>query len=194
MLATDVIFRTTANMTMMSLPGVNFIARILKSMYVPKYILEGTAIMTDVQTASPGQGSTQRLFRSRRDLTGIARSIADKFSVSVQHYAWLARKHGTKTVTIDLLTPRISPAPFDIERNQILADMCRGNLKELLRRLPPPAEVMSAELKAEFSIQDSADGEQSDTMGPTTVTVHLTDERGKKWLGVNRTEITLAQG
>jgi len=134
------------------------------------------------------------LFRSRRELTGIARSMADKFSVSLQHYAWLARKHGIKTVSIDLMAPRISPEPFDNERNRILADMCRENLNELLQRLPPPAKVMSADLTADFTIQGAADGEQSGEMGPTTVTVVLTDERGKKWLGVNRTETTLAQG
>jgi len=78
-------------------------------MYLPKYIPKGTAIMTDAQTAPPGQGSPQQLFRSRRALTGIARSMADKFSVSRQHYSWLARKHGIKTVPIDLLTPRIFP-------------------------------------------------------------------------------------
>lgn len=150
--------------------------------------------MTDVQTASPGQGSPQRLFRTRRELTGIARGIADKFSVSLQHYAWLARKHGIKTVAIDLLAPRISPEPFDIERNRMLADMCRENLNELLQRLPPPVKVLSAELTADFTIPGSADEEQREAMGPTTVTVLLTDERGKKWLGVNRTETTLAQG
>jgi len=149
--------------------------------------------MTDVQTASPGQVSPQRLFKSRWELTGIARSIADKFSVSLQHYAWLARKHGIKTVFIDLLTPRILPELFDIERNRILADMCRQNLNGLLKRLPPPAKVRSAELKAEFAIRDTPDGEQGRMIGPTTVTVLLTDERGKKWLGVNRTETTLAQ-
>jgi len=93
--------------------------------------------------------------------------------------------------------------------------MCRENLNDLLQRLPPPAKVMSAELTADFTIQGSAAGEQSREMGPTTVTVCLTDERGKKWIGVNsvprplgaalsrsnlklkllkRTETTLTQG
>lgn len=150
--------------------------------------------MADMQTASPRQGSPQRLFKSRRELTGIARSIADKFSTSLQHYAWLAHHHGIETVTIDLLAPRISPEPFDIERNRILADMCRKNLNELLQRFPPPAKVVSAELTADFTIQGSADGKQSEAMGPTTVTVFLTDERGRKWLGVNTTKTTIAQG
>ncbi len=150
--------------------------------------------MTDMQTTSPEQVLPQRLFKSRRELTGIARSIADKFSSSLQHYAWLARQHGINTVSVDLLTPRIFPEPFDIERNRILAAMCRQNLDELLKRLPPPAKVRSAELTAEFAIQDSLDGQQGRTIGPTKVTVLLTDERGKNWLGVKVTERTLDQG
>ena len=131
---------------------------------------------------------TERFFKSRRDLKGIACSIAHKFASSLQHYAWLARHHGATVITVDLFTPHILPEPFDIERNRILAVMCRKNLDHLLKRLKPPIKVVSSVLTMEFDIQDHIDDGYSESVGLTTVTVVLTDERGKAWTGVNMSE------
>jgi len=136
----------------------------------------------------------EQFFKSRRDLKGVACDIAHKFASSLQHYAWLARHHSVSVVTIDLFTQRILPEPFDIERNRILADMCGKNLDDLLKRLKPPAKVISAVLTAEFDIQDYIDDGHSESVGKTTVTVVLTDERGKLWAGVNASERSHVQG
>ena len=150
--------------------------------------------MTESRPAAAERESTGPFFKSRRELTGVARSIAHKFAFSLEHYAWLARHHGTPTVTVNLLQPEITPAPFDIERNRILAAMCRRNLHELLKRLRPPAQVLSALLTAEFTLPDRLTDDSEDAMERTTVTVVLTDEQGKEWMGTVVLEKTLAHG
>ncbi|MDD5100315.1 MAG: hypothetical protein PHP66_05130 [Syntrophales bacterium] len=148
--------------------------------------------MTESQPAAAEREPTGPFFKSRRELTGVARSIAHKFAFSLEHYAWLARHRGIPAVTMDLLQPQITPAPFDIERNRILANLCRQNLNELLKRLRPPAQVRSALLTAEFTLPDRLTDDSEDAMGRTTVTVVLTDEQGKEWAGTHVLERTLA--
>ncbi len=55
----------------------------------------------------------------------FASGIAHMFACSAQRYAWLAYQYRVLTVTIDLWEMRTVPAEFDIERNRILAGMCK---------------------------------------------------------------------
>ncbi len=131
----------------------------------------------------------------RRYLKSFASGIAYMFASSATHYAWLAHHYGCSRVTIDLLTLAIEPAEFNIKRNQILAEMCRNSLMQSVKRLKPPACVASACLIAEFGIQDYALNEQgSESIGRSTTTVTLTDDRGKEWAAVNCFDRMLAQG
>lgn len=132
---------------------------------------------------------------SRRDLKTFACGIAHKFACSAQHYAWLAHHHGIRQVTIDLLSLRIEPAEFNIERNRILAGQCRENLLYLLDRWHQSSIVPTAVLNAEFGIDDySEDGRLCPCIGESIFTVILTDDCGKKWIGVHRDDHVLAQG
>jgi hypothetical protein len=131
----------------------------------------------------------------RRYLKSFASGTAHMFASSATHYAWLAHHYGCSRVTIDLLTLEIEPAEFNIKRNQILAEMCRNSLLRSIRRLKPPAVVTSAHLIAEFGIQDYAINERgSESIGRSTTTVILTDDRGKEWAAVNCFDRMLAQG
>lgn len=126
---------------------------------------------------------------SRRDLKTYASGIAHKFSCSAQHYAWLAHHYGISRVNIDLFTLSINPPEFDIERNRILAEQCRENLLYLLKSLTTPASVNSALLFAEFGFHDySKNGRFVATVGESTFSVILTDDRGKEWVGVQKDE------
>lgn len=131
----------------------------------------------------------------RRYLKSFASGIAHMFASSATHYAWLAHHYGCSRVIIDLLTLEIEPAEFNIKRNQILAEMCRNSLLRSIRRLKPPVFVASARLIAEFGIQDYAINERgSESIGRSTTTVILTDDRGKEWAAVNCFDRMLAQG
>ena len=116
----------------------------------------------------------------RKHIKSFASGIAHMFSCSAQHYAWLAYQHRLPTVTIDLLALRIEPLEFDIERNRILAGMCRSTLRQNCKRLTPPAAVSSAVLSAHFGIDDYADdGYFFTSIGRSVFTVTLTDDQGR---------------
>lgn len=132
---------------------------------------------------------------SRRDLKTFACGIAHKFACSAQHYAWLAHHHCIQQVTIDLISLHIEPAEFDIERNRILAGQCKENLLCLLNRWHQSTIVSSAVLIAEFGIEDyRQDGLLCPCIGESLFTVILTDDCGKKWIGVHKDTHVLAQG
>jgi hypothetical protein len=132
---------------------------------------------------------------SRRDLKTFACGIAHKFACSAQHYAWLAHHHGIKQVTIDLLTLHIEPLEFNIERNRILSGYCKENLLYLLNKWHHSTIVTTAVLIADFGIDDfREDGRFGPYIGESTFTVILTDDCGKKWIGVQRDDHVLAQG
>ncbi|MHB8880452.1 MAG: hypothetical protein ACYC69_02960 [Thermodesulfovibrionales bacterium] len=88
----------------------------------------------------------------RRSLQGFAYNIAQKFSVSAEHFAWLALDNKESVMTADLLTGAISPPVFDIERNRTLINMCGENLREIVTKAFP-AELNSAVLTARFGLE-----------------------------------------
>lgn len=141
--------------------------------------------LTRRDISAPSDRKTAPPPASRRLLKGFAHDIAYKFARSTQHFAWLALRHRTRRVEIELFSPRIEPGLFDIGRNRVLAKMCRDNLAELLARLVPPATVSKAVLVADFGIDDVREvwGIQSSSIGRSTFTVVLTDDRGKEWVG-----------
>ena len=132
---------------------------------------------------------------SRRNLKTFACGIAHKFACSAQHYAWLAHHYGIRQVSIDLLSLRIEPAEFDIERNRILAGYCNENILYLLNRWHQSTIIATAVLIADFGINDyREDGRFGPCVGESTFSVILTDDCGKKWVGVHRDDHVLAQG
>lgn len=117
----------------------------------------------------------------RKHIKSFASGIAHMFACSAQHYAWLAYQHRLQAVTIDFLELRIEPAEFDIERNRILAGMCRRTLLRNVGQLAPPGVVTSAVLSVHFGIDDYLVDGCSDSIGRSVFTVILTDDRGKEW-------------
>ena len=85
----------------------------------------------------------------RRSLEGFAYNIAQKFTTSWEHIAWMALEHRAPVMTVDLLTGGISPAAFDIERNRILVGMCRETLRHIVTKVFP-ANLKLASLVARF--------------------------------------------
>ncbi len=114
---------------------------------------------------------------SRKHIKGFARGVAQKFAWSSQHYAWLAWQNQCPVVTIDLLSLRIEPAGFDIERNRILAAMCQATLLRNLEQLTVPVALLTASLCARFGIENHAEGR----IGASLFTVVLCDDQGKTW-------------
>jgi len=70
-----------------------------------------------------------------RQLRSILRNIADKFSNSAQHYYCMWCALNPNQVEIDLLTGKVTPEPFAILRNEILAGMCRDTLARNIKTL-----------------------------------------------------------
>lgn len=131
---------------------------------------------------------------SRRDLKSYASGTVTMFACSSQHYAWLAQHHGIAHVEIDLLTLQIQPEQFDIERNRILAGHCQNSLMRNIRKLSPPAAVISAKLSADFGINDFTEDEYGTlSAGKTVYAVTLTDDRGKEWTATITDERVLAE-
>jgi len=118
---------------------------------------------------------------SRKNIKGFAHGVAHKFFSSAEHYAWLAYKHRAPRVVIDLVTLKVEPPEFDIERNRILAEICRCALKRNIESLAPPGTVTSAVLTADFGIDDFQRNERTLWLGASVFTVTLTDDRGKPW-------------
>ncbi|MDY0361822.1 MAG: hypothetical protein RBR08_10230 [Desulforegulaceae bacterium] len=117
----------------------------------------------------------------RKHIKSFASGIAFKFSASCYHYAWLAYKNQIRNVSINLFTIEIKPEIFNIERNRILADMLRETLLECIKKLAPPANIISAFLKLEFGIDEFIETENGMKIGMSFFTAELFDDRGKKW-------------
>ena len=118
----------------------------------------------------------------RKHIKSFAAGIAHMFSCSAMHFAWLAYKNRKETVRIDLLTQRISPPEFDIERNRILVGMCKRSLDRNIKSLAEPGKVISAEMVAVFGVEDYQIESNLPTIGLSRITVTLTDDRGKNWI------------
>jgi hypothetical protein len=112
----------------------------------------------------------------RKHIKSCASSIAHMFACSAQHYTWLAYQHQTSTVKIELLEIQIEPAEFDIERNRILAGMCRRSLLRNVGQLAPPGTVVSAVLSAHFGIDDYSEDGRAASIGRSVFTVILSDD------------------
>jgi len=130
----------------------------------------------------------EKFTNSRRDcklgrkyIKSFAGGIAHMFACSAVHYAWLAYQYQKSEMTIDLLSLRIEPVEFDIERNRILASMCRRTLLRNIEHLRFPGAVVSAVLLADFGIDDFTEDGQTASIGRSSFTVVLTDDRGKEW-------------
>lgn len=117
----------------------------------------------------------------RKHIKSFASGIAQMFATSAQHYAWLAHRHGTAEVTVNLLLLEIAPAEFDTERNRTLAGMCQRTLHRNMQRLAPPGAVVSATISATFGIDDYSKDGTTASVGKSLFIVILTDDRGKKW-------------
>ncbi|MEA1938152.1 MAG: hypothetical protein U9N14_03550 [Pseudomonadota bacterium] len=117
-----------------------------------------------------------------RDIKGLLYELVRQFTDACCHYAWVAHHHREPVVRIDLLSAAIHPPLFDFERNQCLARQCYGNLQTQAKKLAPPRRIISAELIAEFNIDDFRQEEKvMDRIGPSIITVILVDDRGHEW-------------
>ncbi len=123
---------------------------------------------------------SDRLF-GRKHILCFGAGIADMFAASAEHIAWLAHHYGIRQVTVDLLSLEITPGQFNIPRNQQLAKLCRNSLLRNAQRLKPPGALTHAKLIADFDIEDYQIEPKFETVGKTTITVFLTDDRGKVW-------------
>ena len=118
----------------------------------------------------------------RRELKGLAYNLAQKFSCSAEHFAWLAMHHKEPAVTIDLFSLQISPGLFDIERNRILAGECRESIDWFAKQIKP-VEIRAAVLAASFGIEDVEPDGKYAWMAKAVFTVSLTDDMGRIWVG-----------
>lgn len=121
-----------------------------------------------------------------RELEGFAYNIAQKFAVSENHFAWLAWQHGVTTIEINLLTGTISPALFDIERNQILTNDCRRNL-EWIRKKFDYAAFRETRLRITYFLD-----KQEETSIEAIYECAIKDNHGRLYRGVVH-ESTLMQ-
>ncbi|WP_130414347.1 hypothetical protein [Fluviicoccus keumensis] len=90
----------------------------------------------------------------KRKIRNVACGVAQKFAVSAEHFAFLARESGNHEVFVDLLTGGISPECFDIERNRIHVRRCVEFIKWHLDEIPG-CHPASAGLVVTFSSSDS---------------------------------------
>lgn len=146
--------------------------------------------MTGPTAATEPEVHEKRL--SRRHLASFASGIAHQFSSSMEHCVWLARANRCATVSIDLLSQRITPESLDIHRNRRLAEICAETLERNMRQLAPAVEIMAAELVLDLCPQESPDVRPPGSSRPVVVRVVLTDERGKEWRAERREENPLA--
>lgn len=121
----------------------------------------------------------------KKELNGIAASIAHKFASSAEHFAYLAAQHHCARVAIDLITGIIHPDLFNIDRNQHLVTLCAKNL----RTLTAPDTLAQAQLVAHF------DSTPQDTMMACgTFTLKLVTTAGQEASGQyeNRPQLVCA--
>ena len=136
-----------------------------------------------------GKEVVQRM--SLRRLNGVAQSIAHKFSVCANHFAWLALCGQAARVEIDLLALSIRPAEFEIQRNLKVVRMCLNTLTRALRSFPR-LTVTRAVVRMEVDVSAILTGEHGETLVPVVYTATLSSDTGKQWKGIV-TANTLAQ-
>ncbi|WP_114416943.1 hypothetical protein [Marinospirillum perlucidum] len=104
-------------------------------------------------------------------LRNIARNIAHKFSVSANHFAYLASSSEYQYAEIDLCSGQIIPVEYNLERNRILVEQCRSNLFCLLR----DNEV--SEIETVFLTVGFTPAAGATLMGEFTITFTLKNNR-----------------
>ena len=113
-----------------------------------------------------------------RSLKGLAHNLADKFSISCEHFAYLSDQHNIPTISMDLIQGTITPACFSSPRNLNLLRMCQGDLCHHMARTDANT-ILLASLEARFMrVADPVDAEPSVC---STVTVCITDTCHRQW-------------
>lgn len=116
-----------------------------------------------------------------RKLRGFAYSIAHQFAHSAEHFAYMAIRDGVPIVSVDLLAGTISPASFEIYRNQNVVRRAQNTLKRIIND-PVPVILRRSVLLADFGV-DKFHGESIQFIGETRFEVILTDEFDRNWVG-----------
>jgi hypothetical protein len=125
-------------------------------------------------------------------LYGVARNVAHKFSVSSNHFAYMAYMHRIQSIRIDLLSGIIKPEVFHIDRNNNLVKMCMENLQTMLSGIKVPADmVKEAYLYICFDIP-------SETINGNTIDqiigkfeVNIIHTNGRQFRGVVRDNVIM---
>ncbi len=118
-------------------------------------------------------------------LTGFAYNAAQQFATAANHFARLAWRHAEPMVTIDLLTGRIEPPPFQIERNELLVRRCAAGLaSRITHSAPVPAVLTAAELRVVFDLSTTPapPAPARPEVIAARFVVRLRDERGREHL------------
>jgi hypothetical protein len=125
-------------------------------------------------------------------LYGVARNVAHKFSVSSNHFAYMAYMHRIQSIRIDLLTGIITPEVFHIERNNNLIKMCMENFHTMLSGIKVPAEmVKEAYLYIYFEIpSETINGNTYDQI-LGKFEVNIIHANGRQFRGVVRENVIM---
>lgn len=111
-----------------------------------------------------------------KKLKGFACSIAHKFSCSAEYFCFMSYRDKQPVVNIDLLSLKIEPDSFNIERNRILVGYCRDNLLKLTER--HGLIIKNATLTCYFTENPTT------ILNPARFEVCIIDEMDKEWCGV----------
>jgi len=103
--------------------------------------------------------------------------MAHKFSVSANHFAYLAVNGNSKLIVLNFLTGEITPKEYLITRNSILLEQCKVNFEHLTSE-KEKQEIVSAILTVTFSELNS----KSTVLGNYEFIVKLA--RGKTAIGI----------
>ena len=117
-------------------------------------------------------------------------SVAQKFAVSAEHFAFLADMHSVHQTEIDLLSGDISPPDMNIERNRIHVDRCVEHFKTQIIELAG-LSVASAILAVKFT---DYVGRGSNRVCKAEFLVTITGCDGRKWYGEFYTPEQTVQG
>jgi len=125
-------------------------------------------------------------------INGVARNVAHKFSVSANHFAYMAYMHRIQSIRIDLLSGMIKPGVFLIDRNNKLINMCMKNLQTMLSGIGVSTEmVKEAYLDIYFEIpSDTINGNALDKI-PGVFEVKLIHTNGNRFRGIVRDNVIM---
>lgn len=117
----------------------------------------------------------------RKYIKSFASGIAFQFACSADHFAWLAWQEGLPVTLVDLISGRIMPEWLEIDRNLNLVQLCHSSLLYSLKRLKPPAMILSAKIEIRFGLTGYQHDSHIPEPGGASYTVILTDDRNKDW-------------